>query len=67
MHGVDLHGGAAASVPVSLPANHVHFSRTTIVRDRPQLTPGGHTAEVWRQLLDGSEIELSALQQNACI
>jgi crotonobetainyl-CoA:carnitine CoA-transferase CaiB-like acyl-CoA transferase len=67
MHGVDLHGGAAASVPVSLPANPVHFSRTTIVRDRPRLAPGAHTAEVWRQLLDGSEVELSALQQNACI
>jgi crotonobetainyl-CoA:carnitine CoA-transferase CaiB-like acyl-CoA transferase len=67
MHGVDLHGSAAASVPVSLLASPVHFSRTPIVYDRPALAPGAHTAEVWRQLLDSSEMGLNRLQQNACI
>jgi hypothetical protein len=37
MHGVDLHGDAAASMPVRLLANPVHFSRTPIVYDSPRL------------------------------
>jgi crotonobetainyl-CoA:carnitine CoA-transferase CaiB-like acyl-CoA transferase len=67
MHGVDLRGGPVASVPVSLPANPVHFSRTPIVHDRPPPAPGAHTADVSRQLPNSSEMELNRLQQNACI
>jgi crotonobetainyl-CoA:carnitine CoA-transferase CaiB-like acyl-CoA transferase len=67
MHGVDLHGGAAASVPISLLANPVHFSRTPIVHDRPPPAPGARTAEVLRRLLDSPGMELNRLQQNACI
>src|ERR1700677_1955953 len=65
MHGVDLHGDAPASVPVSLLANPVHFSRTPIVYDPPPPALGAHTAEVWRQLLDSSAMGLNRLQQNA--
>jgi crotonobetainyl-CoA:carnitine CoA-transferase CaiB-like acyl-CoA transferase len=67
MHGVDLHGSAAASVPVSLLANPAHFPRTPIVHEHPPPAPVAHTAEVLRQLLDGSEMELSRLQQNGCV
>jgi crotonobetainyl-CoA:carnitine CoA-transferase CaiB-like acyl-CoA transferase len=67
MHGVDLYGGAAASVPVSLRASPLHFSRTSLVYDRPPSAPGAHTADILRQLPDGSEMELNRLQQNACI
>ena len=35
MYGVDLYGDAAANMPVSVLANPVHFSRTSIVYDRP--------------------------------
>jgi crotonobetainyl-CoA:carnitine CoA-transferase CaiB-like acyl-CoA transferase len=67
MYDVDRYGGAAASVPLSLLANPVHFSRSPIDYDRPPPALGGHTAEVCRQLLDGSGMELDRLQQNACI
>ena len=65
MHGVDLHGGAAAG-PVSLLANPVHFSRirsSTIALCLRSV----HTAEVLRQLLDRSRMESDRLQPNACI
>jgi crotonobetainyl-CoA:carnitine CoA-transferase CaiB-like acyl-CoA transferase len=67
MHGVDLYGDAAASMPVRLLANPVHFSRTPIVYDSPPPALGAHTAEVWRQLLDSSGMGLSRLQESACI
>jgi crotonobetainyl-CoA:carnitine CoA-transferase CaiB-like acyl-CoA transferase len=67
MYGVDLYGDAAASMPVSVLANPVHFSRTSIVYDRPPPALGAHTVEVWRQLLDGPEMELKRPQQNDCI
>ena len=44
MHGVDLLGDAAASMPVRLLANPVHFSRTPIVYDSPPPALGAHTA-----------------------
>jgi hypothetical protein len=54
MHGIDLHGGAAASVPGSLLANPVHFSHTPIVhprlrraRTRPRSAGSGWTVKKW--------------------
>jgi len=52
MHGVIFKGGTAASLPVSLLANPVHFSRAPKAHDRAPPAPGAHTAEILRQRLD---------------
>jgi hypothetical protein len=67
MHGIDLHGGATASVPVSLLANPVHLPRTPMVYDRPPPAPGAHMAEVLRQLLHCSVMGLNWLRHDACV
>ena len=67
MHGVDLHGGAAASVPVNLLANPAHFPRTPDRPRPPSACAGCAHGHVLRQLLDGSEMESNRPQQNACI